>query len=98
MDLLGNFLKIFAGAYALYQTVDFVFRVVQNALYEDLQRRVPGLETASVLLVDPLPTMVRVWVIDAFRAVDRKTGSARGEVTVTLLEGQRGSLSAGMLC
>ena len=45
-------------------------RVIENGLDQGLESRVAGLEVVNVLLIDPLPSMVRIRVINALSAIN----------------------------
>ena len=83
-DLLGHVLQALARADLPHQVRHLAVRVVQNGLHERLERRVARLEAVNVLLVDALPAVVRVGVVDTLRAINRGACCTAGRVAITL--------------
>ena len=63
--------------------------VVEYSLYQGLESRVPRPQVINILLVYSLSAMVRIWVINTLRAVDRGAGSAARSIAVTLCDSRK---------
>ena len=61
-----------------------MFGIIQNGLYEGLQRGVARFEIVDIFLVNSFSAMVRVWVIDAFGTIYGGTGRTAWSVAIAL--------------
>ena len=61
-----------------------MFWIIQDCLYEGLKRRVACLQAVDIFLVDTLPSMIRIRVIDALGPVYGGAGSAAWGIAIAL--------------